>query len=135
WARSPIALVLIVLAVALALTVPFFRHRNLTTSLPPDKSIAVLPLQNLSEDKENAYFASGMQDELLSNLAKIKDLKVISRTSVMQYKSGTTRNLKEIAQQLGVSHVVEGSVRRSGNRIRVSVQLIDAQTDHHIWVQ
>jgi Predicted integral membrane protein len=75
------------------------------------------------------------QDELLSNLAKIKDLKVISRTSVMQYKSGITRNLKEIAQQLGVSNVVEGSVRRSGNRIRVSVQLIDAQTDHHIWVQ
>src|SRR5678815_5217191 len=75
------------------------------------------------------------RDELLSNLAKIKDLKVISRTSVMQYKSGITRNLKEIAQQLGVSNVVEGSVRRSGNRIRVSVQLIDAQTDHHIWVQ
>src|SRR5678815_3300981 len=75
------------------------------------------------------------RDELLSNLAKIKDLKVISRTSVMQYKSGITRNLKEIAQQLGVSNVVEGSVRRSGNRIRVSVQLIDALTDRHIWVQ
>src|SRR5947207_566712 len=92
-------------------------------------------MQNLSEEKYNAYLANGIQDELLSNLAKIKDLKVISRTSVLQYKSGTTRNLKEIAQQLGVSHVVEGSVRRSGNRIRVSVQLIDAQTDHHIWVQ
>src|SRR5205823_3817494 len=87
------------------------------------------------EVKENAYFANGIQDELLSNLAKIKDLKVISRTSVMQYKGGITRNLKEIAQQLGVSNVVEGSVRRSGNRIRVSVQLIDAQTDRHIWVQ
>ncbi len=101
----------------------------------PEKSIAVLPLENLSEEKENAFFADGIQDELLSNLAKIKDLKVISRTSVMQYKSGITRNLKEIAQQLGVSNVVEGSVRRSGNRIRVSVQLIDAQTDRHIWVQ
>ncbi len=101
----------------------------------PEKSIAVLPLENLSEDKENAYFADGIQDELLSNLAKIKDLKVISRTSVMQYKSGITRNLKEIAQQLGVGNVVEGSVRRSGNRIRVSVQLIDALTDRHIWVQ
>ena len=101
----------------------------------PEKSIAVLPLENLSDEKENAYFADGIQDELLSNLAKIKDLKVISRTSVMQYKSGITRNLKEIAQQLGVSNVVEGSVRRSGNRIRVSVQLIDAQTDRHIWVQ
>ena len=101
----------------------------------PEKSIAVLPLENLSDEKENAYFADGIQDELLSNLAKIKDLKVISRTSVMQYKSGITRNLKEIAQQLGVSNVVEGSVRRSGNHIRVSVQLIDAQTDRHIWVQ
>src|SRR5437667_10353224 len=121
------------LAAALALTFPFFRQRNLTTSLPPDKSIAVLPLQNLSEDKQNAFFADGVQDELLSNLSKIKDLKVISRTSVMQYKSGTKRNLKEIAQQLGVSHVVEGSVRRSGDRVRVSVQLIDAQTDRHQW--
>src|SRR5262249_938575 len=98
-----------------------------------DKSIAVLPLQNLSEDKENAFFADGVQDELLSNLSKIKDLKVISRTSVMQYKSGTKRNLKEIAQQLGVGNVVEGSVRRSGDHVRVSVQLIDARTDRHLW--
>src|SRR5256712_3118993 len=105
-------------------------------SLPiSEKSIAVLPLENLSDEKENAFFADGIQDELLSNLAKIKELKVISRTSVMQYKSGITRNLKEIAQQLGVSNVVEGSVRRSGNHIRVSVQLIDAQTDRHIWAQ
>src|SRR5204862_1841391 len=101
----------------------------------PEKSIAVLPLENLSEEKENAYFADGIQDELLSNLAKIKDLKVISRTSVMQYKTGITRNLREIAQQLGVSNVVEGSVRRSGNHLRVSVQLIDALTDRHIWTQ
>jgi TolB-like protein/cytochrome c-type biogenesis protein CcmH/NrfG len=104
-------------------------------AMPAEKSIAVLPLENLSDDKENAFFTDGIQDELLSNLAKIKDLKVISRTSVMQYKSGITRNLKEIAQQLGVSNVVEGSVRRSGNHIRVSVQLIDALTDRHIWVQ
>jgi TolB-like protein len=114
----------------------FHRSASQIAALPiSDKSIAVLPLENLSEEKENAFFADGIQDELLSNLAKIKDLKVISRTSVMQYKSGITRNLKEIAQQLGVSNVVEGSVRRSGNRIRVSVQLIDAQTDRHIWVQ
>jgi len=106
-----------------------------TATAIPEKSIAVLPLENLSEEKENAYFADGIQDELLSNLAKIKDLKVISRTSVMQYKSGITRNLKEIAQQLGVSNVVEGSVRRAGNHVRVSVQLIDALTDRHIWVQ
>ncbi|PYL36924.1 MAG: hypothetical protein DMF34_12215, partial [Verrucomicrobia bacterium] len=97
----------------------------------PEKSIAVLPLENLSDEKENAYFADGIQDELLSNLAKIKNLKVISRTSVMQYKSGITRNLREIARQLGVGNVVEGSVRRAGNRVRVSVQLIDAQTDRH----
>src|SRR5438067_6127644 len=133
WARSPAALVLIVLAAVLALTVPFFRHRNLATSLPPEKSIAVLPLQNLSDGKENAFLADGVQDELLSNLSKIKDLKVISRTSVMQYKTGTKRNLKEIAQQLGVSNVVEGSVRRSGDHVRVSVQLIDARTDRHLW--
>src|SRR5438552_1132252 len=101
----------------------------------PDKSIAVLPLDNLSEEKANAFFADGIQEELLSSLAKIKDLKVISRTSVMPYKAGITRNLKEIAQQLGVSNVVEGSVRRSGNHVRVSVQLIDALTDRHIWVQ
>src|SRR5213075_3074031 len=99
----------------------------------PEKSIAVLPLENLSEEKDNAFFADGIQDELLSNLSKIKDLKVISRTSVMQYKSGITRNLKEIAQQLGVSNVVEGSVRRSGDHVRVSVQLIDAHTDRHLW--
>src|SRR5438132_513595 len=135
WARSPVALVVMLLATALALTFPFLRHRKLTAGLAPDKSIAVLPLENLSEDKENAFFADGIQDELLSNLAKIKDLKVISRTSVMQYKSGITRNLKEIARQLGVSNVVEGSVRRFGNHIRVSVQLIDALADRHIWSQ
>jgi TolB-like protein/class 3 adenylate cyclase/Flp pilus assembly protein TadD len=101
----------------------------------PEKSIAVLPLDNLSEEKENAYFADGIQEELLSNLAKIKDLKVISRTSVMQYKSGITRSVKEIAQQLGVSKVIEGSVRRSGSHVRVSVQLIDALTDRHIWAE
>ena len=134
WARSPATLVLVLTIAALALALPFYWHRSPVSSIPA-KSIAVLPLTNLSEEKENAYFANGIQDELLSNLAKIKDLKVISRTSVMQYKSGITRNLKEIAQQLGVSNVVEGSVRRSGDHIRVSVQLIDAQTDHHLWVK
>jgi TolB-like protein/cytochrome c-type biogenesis protein CcmH/NrfG len=115
----------------------FFRQSSLKTATGSvsEKSIAVLPLENLTEEKENAYFADGIQDELLSNLAKIKDLKVISRTSVMQYKAGITRNLKEIAKQLGVSNVVEGSVRRSGNHVRVSVQLIDAMNDRHIWVQ
>src|SRR6266487_2305440 len=133
WARSPAALVLALLVAAFALALPFYRHRNQATSPPSDKSIAVLPLQNLSEDKQNAFFADGVQDELLSNLSKIKDLKVISRTSVMQYKTGTKRNLKDIAQQLGVSNVVEGSVRRSGDHVRVSVQLIDAHNDRHLW--
>jgi len=133
WAATAAALLTLVAIVAgIAM---FLRYRVRSIQSAPEKSIAVLPLENLSEEKENAFFADGVQDELLSNLAKIKDLKVISRTSVMQYKSGITRNLKEIAGQLGVTNVVEGTVRRSGDHIRVSVQLIDALTDRHIWVQ
>ena len=135
WTRSPTALVLVLLVAALALAFPFYWHRNVTTGLPPNKSIAVLPLENLSDEKENAFLADGIQDELLSDLSKVADLKVISRTSVMQYKSGIKRNLKEIAQQLGVSNVVEGSVGRVGNRVRVSVQLIDTHTDTHLWAE
>src|SRR5438094_8714959 len=95
-------------------------------STVPEKSIAVLPFENLSADPENALFADGVQDEILTNLAKIADLKVISRTSVMQYRTDTARNLREIARQLGVAHVLEGSVQRAGNRVRVSAQLMDA---------
>jgi serine/threonine-protein kinase len=91
-----------------------------------------LPFENLSDDKENAYFADGIQDDVLTNLSKIGDLKVISRTSVMQYK-GNARNVREIGKALGVSNILEGSVRRSGNRVRLNVQLIDATTDEHIW--
>jgi TolB-like protein/class 3 adenylate cyclase/Flp pilus assembly protein TadD len=134
--RWAVATTVVLALAAIVAGVAIFSHYRVRPTLAaPEKSIAVLPLENLSKDEENAYFANGIQDELLSNLAKIKDLKVISRTSVMQYKAGITRNLKEIAQQLGVSNVVEGSVRRSGNHVRVSVQLIDALTDHHIWVQ
>lgn len=97
-----------------------------------DKSIAVLPFENLSDEKENAYFADGIQDDLLTNLSKIGDLRVISRTSVMQYR-GRPTNLKDIGKALGVSHILEGSIRRSGNKARVNVQLIDASTDEHIW--
>src|SRR5467141_868138 len=97
-----------------------------------DKSIAVLPFENLSADKENAYFADGIQDDILTNLSKIGDLKVISRTSVMPYR-GKTQNLREIGKTLGVSTILEGSVRRAGNRVRVNVQLIDATTDEHLW--
>jgi TolB-like protein/Tfp pilus assembly protein PilF len=97
-----------------------------------DKSIAVLPFQNLSDEKENAYFADGIQDDILTNLSKIRELKVISRTSVMQYR-GNAPNIRDIGKALGVSTVLEGSVRRSGNRVRVNVQLIDAETDEHVW--
>ncbi len=99
------------------------------------KSIAVLPFENLSSDKENAYFTDGVQDEILTDLAKIADLKVISRTSVMQYKSGAQRNLREIGHQLGVAHLLEGSVQRAANRVRVNAQLIDAGNDTHLWAQ
>jgi TolB-like protein/tetratricopeptide (TPR) repeat protein len=99
-----------------------------------DKSIAVLPFESLSDDKENAYFADGIQDDLLTNLSKIADLKVISRTSVMGYR-GKTSNLREIGKTLGVANILEGSVRRSGNKVRVNVQLIDATNDKHIWAE
>ncbi|MEY2496247.1 MAG: hypothetical protein QOJ45_2739 [Verrucomicrobiota bacterium] len=100
-----------------------------------EKSVAVLPFQNLSSDKENAYFTDGVHDETLSHLARIADLKVISRTSVMHYKSDALRNLREIGQQLGVAHLLEGSVQRSGNKVRVIAQLIDSRNDAHLWAQ
>ncbi len=109
--------------------------RSPAASVPVAKSIAVLPFENLSDNKENAYFANGVQDEILTHLARIADLKVISRTSVMQYQSGTPRNLREIGQQLGVAHLLEGSVQRAEGRVRVIAQLIDAQTDAHLWAQ
>ena len=101
----------------------------------PEKSIAVLPFENRSEEKQNAYFADGVQGEILTDLAKVADLKVISRTSVMQYRSGPQRNVRQIGQELRVAHVVEGSVQRSGNRVRVNVQLVDARTDRQLWAQ
>src|SRR5207247_3667787 len=101
----------------------------------PEKSIAVLPFENLSRDPDNAFFTDGVQDEILTHLTKIADLKVISRTSVMLYKSGKPRNLREIGEQLGVAHLLEGSVQRSGNRVRVMAHLIDARTDAHVWAQ
>jgi TolB-like protein/Flp pilus assembly protein TadD len=100
-----------------------------------DKSIAVMPFQNLSDQKENAYFADGIQDDILTNLSKIGDLKVISRMSVMSYRGDGTRNAREIGKTLGVGALLEGSVRRAGNRVRVSVQLINANDDEHIWAE
>ena len=102
---------------------------------PLPAGIAVLPFENLSAEPDNAFFADGMQDEILNDLAKIADLKVISRTSVMQYKTGEKRNLRQIANELGVPHVVEGSVQRDANRVRVSARLIDAKTDTHLLVK
>src|SRR5438477_2367413 len=105
-----------------------------TASTIPAKSIAVLPFENLSRDPDNAFFTDGVQDQILTDLSQIADLKVISRTSVMQYKAGM-RNLRKIGQQLGVAHVVEGSVQRAANKIRVNAQLLDARTDAHLWAQ
>src|SRR5438874_3076774 len=146
WALI-VAAVMIIGGVAVG--IPLFLHRlaiksasaSISKSSPspawaiPEKSIAVLPFENRSDDKQNAYFADGVQNEIRTDLAKIADLRVISRTSVMQYKSGVERNLREIGQQLGVAHVLEGSVQRSGNRVRVTAQLIDARTDTHQWAE
>src|SRR4029077_10031665 len=106
-----------------------------STSTAPDKSIAVLPFENLSRDPDNAFFANGVQDEILTNLAKIADLKVISRTSVMQYKSGIARNLRQIARELGVANILEGSAQKSGDAVRVNVQLIKAANSSHLWAE
>jgi TolB-like protein/Tfp pilus assembly protein PilF len=99
------------------------------------KSIAVLPFENLSDDKQNTYFADGVQDQILTNLARVSDLRVISHTTVRQYKSGLPRNLREIGKQLGVTHILEGSVQRAGDRLRIAAQLIDARTDSQVWAE
>jgi serine/threonine protein kinase/Tfp pilus assembly protein PilF len=135
WIRSPAALVLVLLVAALALALPFYRHRNLTTSSSPEKSIAVLPFENLSKDEENAVFAAGIQDDVLTSLTQIHDLKVISRRSVMAYQEPFGRNVREIGQALGVANVLEGSVQRLGNRVLVNVQLIDARNDRDMWAE
>ena len=98
-----------------------------------EKSVAVLPFENLSDEKQNVHFTEGVHDEILTNLAKVADLKVISRTSVMQYTSAAKRNLREIAAALGVAHIVEGTVQREGQHVRINAQLIDARTDTYIW--
>src|SRR5246127_3699910 len=100
----------------------------------PAKSIAVLPFENLSDDKANAYFAEGIQDEILTRLSKIADLKVISRSSTQKYKSAPD-NLREVGQQLGVANLLEGSVQKSGNAVHINVQLIKAATDEHVWAE
>src|SRR5437773_1802693 len=133
WAE--IAVALLVLGAIVGGTFFFLRRPMRSVSGIVDKSIAVLPFENLSSEKENAYFADGIQNEILTDLAKIADLKVISRTSVTPYRATETRKLGEIAQQLGVAHLVEGSVQRVANRVRVNAQLIDARNDAHLWAQ
>jgi TolB-like protein/Flp pilus assembly protein TadD len=149
WPRSLLVLALVVAALAMVISsLTFFQRLSLKMSsstpdgtassgtvLIPEKSVAVLPFENLSAQQENTYFADGVQDEILTNLAKISELRTISRHSVMQYKSEVARNLREIGQQLGVAHIVEGSVQRSANRVRVNAQLVDARTNREVWAQ
>ena len=130
WAE--VAIALLVLAAIVAAFAFFTRRPTRSAMAIVEKSIAVLPFANLSEDKANAYFADGIQDEILTRLAKIADLKVISRTSTQHYKSAP-ENLPEIGKQLGVAHIVEGSVQKSGEAVRVNVQLIKAADDSHLW--
>src|SRR6516162_9750727 len=127
--RWALVAALILLAVA-GVGYYFFSHRAVLTA--PEKSIAVLPFENLSEDKANAYFAEGMQDEILARLSKIADLKVISRTSTQKYKSAPD-NLREIAKQLGVANTREGSVQKAADQVRVNVKLINGLKDTHLW--
>src|SRR6266568_1266337 len=130
WATMAAALV--ALAMIVGGIAMFSRNRVRGTLAAPEKSIAVLPFENLSEEKANAYFADGIQDEILTRLSKIADLKVISRTSTQHYKSAP-ENLPEIARQLGVAYILEGSVQKSGDAVRVNVQLIKAANDSHLW--
>jgi TolB-like protein len=142
WSGRKFAALIVTLAVIAAALLLFQLFRSKSTSpvggeaapaLPP-KSIAVLPFENLSEDKANAYFADGIQDEILTRLAKIADLKVISRTSTQKYKS-SPNNLRDIAAQLGVANILEGSVQKSSNQVRITVQLINALNDSHLWAE
>ncbi|PYI63906.1 MAG: hypothetical protein DMF07_08535 [Verrucomicrobia bacterium] len=144
WTKVVLLVALVVSAVALVISSLIFLNRAPPTTVSralsalaaiPEKSVAVLPFENLSNEKENAYFADGVQDEILTGLSRVADLKVISRTSVMQYKAGPRRNLREVATDLGVAHVLEGTVQRAGGRVRVNAQLIDARTDSQLWAE
>ena len=139
WSRrNPHIIATAAICLALGATAIWFVHappENRPRTLLLEQSIAVLPFENLGDEKENQYFSEGVQNEILNDLAKVADLKVISRTSVMQYRSGAARNLREIARTLGVSYVLEGSVQRASERVRVRAQLIDARTDRQIWAE
>jgi TolB-like protein/class 3 adenylate cyclase/Flp pilus assembly protein TadD len=136
--RATIAAALFVFAVAIGVTLWAYLHDHVParsgTAFIPEKSIAVLPFDNFSDDKQDTYFADGIQDDILTALSKVSDLKVISRNSVMQYR-GKARNTREIGQALGVAHLLEGSVRRANDKIRITAQLIDARSDRHVWAE
>jgi TolB-like protein/Tfp pilus assembly protein PilF len=129
------AVIAVLAVVVTLLLVDRYRHASAPGSSALEKSIAVLPFENMSEEKENAFFADGVQDDILTALGKIADLKVISRTSVMSYTANAHRDLREIGKALGVAHVLEGSVRRAAGKVRVSAQLIDARTNTHLWAE
>jgi TolB-like protein/Flp pilus assembly protein TadD len=133
WAGA--AVTLLVVAAIVAGYAFLLRRPGRSASKIMERSIAVLPFANLSDDKQNAFFVDGVQDEILTDLARVADLKVISRTSVMQYKDTASRNLREIGEKLGVAHLLEGSVQRVANKVRVNAQLIDARNDAHLWAQ
>jgi TolB-like protein/class 3 adenylate cyclase/Tfp pilus assembly protein PilF len=144
WPKMPFIIVILLAAGSLVFSLSIFLRRSAPLQLPgnsgasvnavPATSIAVLPFENLSDDTQNAHFSDGVQDAILTDLANVADLKVISRTSVLLYR-GTRQNVRDIGQQLGVTHVLEGTVQREGKRVRVTAQLIDARTDHHLWAE
>ena len=134
WFRTRAALAAVIALIVATLAAAYVWDGKRATAAP-EKSIAVLPFENLSEGKENSHFAAGIQDDILTGLAKIHDLKVISRTSVMPYQKPGQRNAREIGRALGVANLLEGSVRREGNRVLVNVQLIDARNDRHLWAE
>jgi len=145
WPKAALSIAFLVAVIALVIGSLIYRAQSRAPgriaralsalAATPEKSIAVLPFENLSNHKENAYFADGVQDEILTGLSRVADLKVISRSSVMQYKAGPRPNLREVAADLGVAHVLEGTVQRAGGRVRVNAQLIDARTDSQLWAE
>ncbi len=134
WGRSPATLVLLLLIAALAVALPFYWHRNLKTSSPPEKSIAVLPFLDLSQAKDQEYFCDGISEEILHALAKVDGLRVVARTSSFSFK-GKSVNAREVGEKLNVANVLEGSLRREGNRIRVTAELINARSGFHLWTE
>src|SRR5262249_51820061 len=133
--RNPAIAALIVALIALAAAVGWNIWKSELIRRPPIKSVAVLPFSNLSKEAENAFFADGVQDQILTDLSRMADLKVIGRSSVMRYKAGAARDLRKIGQELGVAHALEGSVQRAGNRLRVNVQLVDTRTGTVTWAE